>query len=192
MQCSAVQLQHWRQPAKHTSDHRLGSSNSQEYQQTGISSNVTQLDVTQATMTMPAASPQCYEWPIFYQHRQQSPNHVVQNLQPCGCHGFHILAYTDTVQRQRTCVLCLSFPTTTLQLCSILQLILALHCPGLECTADGSHTVDAYKSYFYSYPSPLHSHFLACLLFFNPQNGSLKLSGGLVYNFTVNLSARLT
>ena len=64
-------------------------------------------------------------------------DHVVQNLQPPGQHWFHIPAYTDTVQHQRSCI---PFPTTTVQLCCLLQLVPSSYYSGLECTGDGSTT----------------------------------------------------
>ena len=67
----------------------------------------------------------------------QPLNHVVQNLQPAGRHWLHIPAYTDTVQHQRSCI---PFPTTTVQLCCLLQLVPSSYYSGLERTGDGSTT----------------------------------------------------
>ena len=51
------------------------------------------------------------EWPTLEQRRHLS-RYAVQNLQPFGQHWFHILAYTETVQYQRSCI---SFPRFTCQ-----------------------------------------------------------------------------
>jgi len=76
------------------------------------------------------------EWPTLEQRRHLS-RYAVQNLQPFGQHWFHILAYTETVQYQRSCI---SLPTTTVQLCCLLQLVPSWYCLGLECTGGGSTT----------------------------------------------------
>ena len=65
----------------------------------------------------------------------QSPNRAVQNLQPSGRHRLHIPAYIETVHYQRSCI---SFPTTIVQLCCLLQLVPSSYCPELECSGDGS------------------------------------------------------
>jgi len=124
--------------------------------------NVTQPAVSLATTTTLAASLQCstiLNVTIGAASSSQSPSHAVQNLQPSGRHRFHIPAYTETAQYQRSCI---SFPTTTVQLCCLLQLVPSSYCPGLECTGGGSttfQTADAFKNYLFTDPSSHHLRF---------------------------------
>jgi len=112
------------------------------------------------------------EWPTLEQRRQHSRLTMLSKIYNRLVNTDFTFHFTLTVQYQRSC---LSFPTTTVQLCCLLQLVPSSYYSGLVC-ADDRSTSFSHQWRLQELPlrwsviSSLNAQFLAWLPFLSTRN----------------------